>query len=117
LTAIDAKLGYAFTEYLGAEVEGAIGIGDDDGIELDSHLAAFMVARLPAGDNFDLFVRGGYFTASISGDGGGVDADGFGIGGGGQYFLTDNDGIRLEYTYLDDDGSADQFTLSYVRKF
>ncbi len=117
LTAIDAKLGYNFMENFGVEVEGAFGIGKDSGVKLDSHLAGFVVGKLPVDEKVDVFVRGGYFTTNLGSSFGDVDADGFAVGGGIQFFITDNDGVRVEYTYLEDNGNADQFTASYVRKF
>ncbi len=135
---ISGKIGYNVNEYFGVEGQASFGVIDDevDGVDIgvDSSFGAFGVVRFPAAENFDLFARAGYHFTQIGGNDGGVgasiDTDGFALGAGGQYFFTANDGIRVEYTYLDlnvsgdiadefDDasGSADVFSVSYVRKF
>ena len=135
--ALSGVLGYNFTENFGIEGQGSFGIAGEevDGVDfgLDSSFAGFGVVRLPAGENFDIFARGGYHFSQISASNGGVsigvDTDGFAVGAGGQYFFSPNDGVRLEYTYydlqvgdvavitVDDSGSANSVKLSYVRKF
>jgi len=85
-----------------------------------SAFGGFAVARLPVSEQFDIFLRGGYHSTSVGLDGvsGSVTLDGFAAGGGIQYFFTETDGIRLEYTYLNaSGGSADTAGVSYVRKF
>ncbi len=131
---LSGKLGYNFTEYFGVEGQAAFGIIDDEvegvDIGIDNSFAAFGTLRFPASETVELFARGGYhFTqvgGSIDGIGASVDTDGFAAGVGGQYFFTPTDGVRLEYTYYDlnvdddltdDSGSADVFSVSYVRKF
>lgn len=133
---ISGKVGYNVNEYFGVEGQAAFGIIDDeiDGVDagIDSSFGAFGVVRFPAGENFDLFARAGYhftqFGVSDGNVGVSLDTDGFAAGVGGQYFFTANDGIRVEYTYLDvnvddddadfeDAGGADVFSVSYVRKF
>ncbi len=146
---ISAKLGYNFNENLGIEGQGAFGIIDDKiDIEdqevnsgVDSSFGAFLIGRIPAGENFDLFARAGYAFTKVGFSSGPVeidlDFDGFAFGAGGQYWLNEVSGIRLEYTrydnnldddFFDDfdedfddnvdtDFGADVITLSYVRKF
>lgn len=142
---ISAKLGYNFTEFFGVEGQAAFGVindtiedidpdFDDIDVGVDSSFGGFGVVRFPASESFDIFARAGYhFTqigAGTDGVGASVDTDGFAAGAGGQYFFTANDGIRFEYTYYDlnvdsdliddedlESGSADVFTVSYVRKF
>ena len=130
---IGAKLGTTFQDYFGAEVQGTIGITDDeftifgDTIEakVDFGVAGFAVLRSPVGDDFAVFVRGGYHyteaSAKLNGvDLGSVSDDGFAAGIGGEYMFNASNGIRAEYTYMDfseSDSSGDLFSLSYVRKF
>jgi len=134
---ISAKLGYNINDYFAVEGQAAFGVIDDeiDGVDfgVDSSFGAFGVVSLPVAENSELFARGGYHFTQVGGSsdgiGASVDTDGFAFGAGGQYFFSANDGIRLEYTYYDlnvnsdliddedDSGSADVFTVSYVRKF
>jgi len=125
---ISGKLGYKFTENFGIEGQAGFGIIDDDtlGVDVgvDSTFGGFLIASFPASENFDLFVRGGYHFTQIGAGNFSVDTDGFAVGGGGQYFFTENDGVRLEYTYFDVDTNTnagsfggDIFSLSYVRNF
>ena len=69
-------------------------------------------------------IRDRYQTTKIEASGGGVSEsdsfDGLALGAGGQFFFTNNDGIRVEYTYLDlpeDSGNGNVFSVSYVRNF
>ena len=130
---LSAKVGHNFNEYFGIEGQGDIGIIDDEqtigNIEVDVGLeylvGGFGVVRFPAGENFDVFGRAGYYFAEVEGSSGGisesVSTDSFALGAGGQYSWDGLNGIRAEYTYLDgegdDGGSLDTFTVSYVRKF
>lgn len=131
---VNAKLGYNLNDYFGAEGQVAFGISDDtvDGVDVgvDTSFAGFGVVRYPLTEKAEIFARAGYHSTDVSVGADGVsvdvDTDGFAIGAGGQFFFTENDGVRLEYTYydlnVDDDlssesDSADVFTLSYVRKF
>lgn len=127
---VEAKLGYNFNEYFGVEGQGAFGVvsdketiaGTEFKTKIDNNLAGFGVVRFPAGENFDIFARGGYHTTSASVSSGGTkvdgDFDGFAVGAGGQYFWDGLNGIRAEYTYLDGNGGGlDTVSASYVRKF
>lgn len=122
------RLGYMVTENIGAEVQGSIGIIDDDigGVDvgIDSSFAGFVRGAVPIGDGANLFVRGGYHATQFGVSGGGVDSsldtDGFAVGGGFEYFFSGNNGIRADYTYFDVDdidGGGDVFSLAYVLKF
>ena len=65
---IGAKLGQNFHKNFGAEVQGSVGIIDDEeligGVEFDTNidysLAAFGVLRTDASDDFSIFARAGY---------------------------------------------------------
>lgn len=138
---IGGKLGYNFNETFGVEAQGSFGIIDDKeeffGTEIksgvDSSFGAFGVVRFPVSDEIELFGRAGYhFTKfGFSGEGESItaDTDGFALGVGGQYFFSEADGIRVEYSYFDigsvesdgdefeADGGGDIFSVSYVRKF
>jgi len=128
---LSGKLGYNFNDYFGIEGQAAFGIVDDTedffgeefSVGIDSAFGGFGVVRFPLAESFDIFGRVGYQTTKVGASGGGVSDsdsfDGLALGAGGQYFFTDNDGIRLEYTYLDapEGGNGNVISLSYVRNF
>ena len=129
-----ARLGYNFGEYFGVEAEGSINIAPQDiefnGVDLEEKVSnqfgGYLVGRYPVADQFDIFARAGYYSAKVrlSAEGNGVDesesatANGFAIGAGAQYNFDDKNGVRLGYTYFDEDGAnANSLDLVYVRKF
>ncbi len=122
------RLGYNVSKNFGIEAEGSIGIIDDElisGVDLETQwdLGAYVVGRVPVSKKLDLFARAGYTTVNIHVEGTGVqtadfNADGFAVGGGLQYNISDLNGIRIGYTYNEADGlDADVIDLSFVRKF
>lgn len=138
----DAKLGYNFNRYFGVEAQGVLGLSTDSSpiadfegaatvsIKPEYTLGAFAVARLPLSERVEIFARGGVHNTrtniQISNAlGTNVDEDktGFAAGAGLQYNLDPKNGLRAEYTYLDNNessfGTVDReiVSLSYVRKF
>ena len=95
-------------------------------LDVKNYYIAFARGILPVSEQFDVFARVGYgqataeadvvgslagFTASGSAE---DDADGFAYGVGAQFNFTDNDGIRADYTRLDE---TDIISLGYSRRF
>ena len=95
-------------------------------LDVKSYYIAFARGILPLSDQFDVFARVGYgqataeadivgmalgFTASGSAE---QDASDFAYGVGAQFNLTANDGIRADYTRLDE---TDIISLAYSRRF
>ncbi len=130
LGAIQGRVGARFGQYFGVEGELSGGIADDStrisgtnvDVELKCDVGAYAVGYLPINPKADLFARIGYskseFDVSAAGLSASQEVDGVAYGVGGQYFFSDKDGIRLDYTKHDsDDGDADVVGLSYVRKF
>jgi hypothetical protein len=133
LGAIQGRLGYRFSPYLGVEGELAGGVKEDDtniaGVPVDVKLehqeAIYGVGFLPVAPNADLYARIGYGNTSLKVSGpGGVsatgDGDSWNYGVGGQYFFDDKNGVRADYTrfdFKDDNGEADVWSIGYVRKF
>ena len=129
---LGGKIGYNFNDYFGVEGQAAFGIIDDTetffgeefNVGVDTLFGGFGVVRFPVSQSFDVFGRVGYQTTKIEASGGGASEsdsfDGLALGAGGQFFFTNNDGIRVEYTYLDlpeDSGNGNVFSVSYVRNF
>lgn len=118
-----ARLGYNFTENLGIEVEGSVGIigKEEAGFDVDSKwdLGAYVIGYIPLSEQVELFGRVGYTTVNFDVNGvADQDFDGFAAGGGLQYNFDSTNALRLGYTYNDaDDLGADVIDLSYVRKF
>lgn len=112
---IVARVGADIHTYFGVEGEGSIGVlEDNDDFKIDSKFAGYGKLQFPASDQVKLFIRAGYYT--VKADLG--EADGLAFGGGLEYMLNDRDGIRFDYTNLDDDGgSANTYSLVYSRRF
>lgn len=112
--AITVRGGWRFHPNFAGELEGSFGVDDDDGLDLDSSIAAFAVGVLPVTPEFDVFARVGYHTTEFSvGD----SQDGVAAGVGAQWNFNRTLAVRGDYTYFDgDDGEADTFGLSLVWK-
>lgn len=128
--AVTLRGGYEFTDYLGFEGQIDFGIADDTvtvlatpiDVELNYAASLFGVARAPIAPNFNLLARVGYTTAEVEASVPGFslsdDADGFAYGVGGEFFIDDRNGFRVDYTRHDfDGGDADVFGIHYVRRF
>lgn len=122
LGGVTGRLGYRFHPNFALEGEATIGVVEDDiagvDVELDHAYGVYGVGYLPVSDNVELFGRVGY--AEVEASAGPFDAseDGIGYGVGAQMRLTDNVGIRGEYTRLEgDDDGADTFGVSAVFGF
>jgi outer membrane immunogenic protein len=115
LGAITGRLGVGFGQHFAIEGEASLGVKDDGGLELDNEIGLFGVAKLPLTSQFDIFGRVGVSRIETSPGG---EEDGLAYGGGGQFNLTANDGIRGDWTRHDyDAGEVDAYSISYVRKF
>ena len=115
LGALTGRVGVGFGRYFAIEGEASVGIADDDGLELDNEIGAFVVGKLPVASTFDIFGRVGVARIETSPGG---DEDGIAYGVGGEFHLTDKDGIRGDWTRHDyDAGDVDAYNISYVRRF
>jgi len=130
LNAFTARGGIEFNELLGAEFEASFGLGADDSngvdAELENQFGGFVVARYPVFDRVDVLGRVGYTTAEIqtstNGVSSDVNADGFAFGLGGEVMITDQIGVRGDYTRIeaDDDqldGGVNVFAITGVYRF
>lgn len=114
LGGITGRVGVGFGQNFAVEGEATLGVADDGGIELDNQMGLFGVVKLPVATNVELFARAGVSRVEFSPGG---DDDGMAYGVGGQVFLTQNDGIRADWTRHDVAGDIDAFSLGYVRRF
>ena len=135
LGGIQGRLGYNFNRYLGAEIEGSVGVnskqylGPRRRITFDRKIkhseAAFAVARLPVTKNVSVMLRGGYHNTKLALNPRStrlttvnIEDEGFAWGPGIEWKLSPKNSIRADYTNYDftiqDLGAA---SVSYVRKF
>jgi opacity protein-like surface antigen len=114
-------------DWYGAELEGTIGVIDEDigGIDVgvDHSLAAFAVGRLPVGNRLKALGRVGYHTTQVgamdnNGDSASADFDGIAYGAGVEYDLNPVSGLRLDYTRYDlEEATSDSLAATYIRRF
>jgi len=125
---------------VGAELEGSFGLGSEtarvEGVDIEltlpSHYAAYVVGYVPVSENLELFARLGFGQVRLQAKVLGVEEElsekALAFGGGAQYFFGGGlNGIRADYTRLelgeeekdgeDLDGSANMFSVAYVRRF
>lgn len=137
---IEGRLGYDSGHIFGAEIEGSIGvidenkvvnepsIGDVDlNIESNYNIAAFAVARVPISPNLSVHGRAGYDFRQLNVDGTAQDGtsetvsgklEGFALGAGAEYSLSQRSGLRFDVTrYHNNVGSIESISASFTRKF
>lgn len=133
LGGVTGRLGLRFGQYFGVEGEATKGVTDDDstrtGVRTETNLersmAAYAVGYVPVSPRLDLIGRVGLGNTrtEIKGPAASVaharqDTINYGVGA--QYFLTEKDGLRADFTresMRNGPGRADTYGLSYVRKF
>ena len=138
LFGIQGRLGWQSKSLFGAEVEGSLGVSNDNGFVdfgagfveaeqgIDTQIAAFAVLRSPISNRLNVLTRVGYhnteFDAELD-DGVTVieqdfSTDGLAYGIGVEYALNPNTSVRADYTRYDFDGpEADSLSLAIARKF
>lgn len=132
LGAIQGRVGARFGQYLGVEGELAAGVKEDSvsvagtsvDVKLQHQAAIYGVGYLPVSPQADLFARVGYGTSKIKASAAGTsaadDGESWNYGVGGQYFLDDKNGVRVDYTrhdFKDSSENADVWAVGYTRKF
>lgn len=130
LTAFTLRGGLSFHDLLGAEFEASFGLGADDiagtDVELENQFGGYVVAKYPVLPRVDVLGRVGYVTGeyqtATNGVSSDIDVDGFAFGLGGEVMITDQLGVRGDYTRIeaDDDqldGGVNVFAVTGVYKF
>jgi hypothetical protein len=131
--AIQGRLGYRFSPYLGVEGELAGGVksdtvdigGVDAKVKVQHQEAIYGVGFLPVSPNIDLLARVGYgnthVKASALGSSYSDDGDSWNYGVGGEYHIDPKNGVRADYTREEftghDSGHADVWSVAYTRRF
>ncbi|GGH03619.1 hypothetical protein GCM10007420_19970 [Glycocaulis albus] len=123
---------YDITPIFSVEGDLLVGLGDESTTigattvtsEIDYGVGLYGVARLPLNEQFSVFARGGYTYIDGSASAGGVafsgDVDGWAFGGGAEWAFAGPNAIRIDYTrydFVNGNGDADAFGISYVRRF
>ena len=137
LNAVTLRGGLRFNRWFGAELEGSMGIDEEDtpigNVDLERQYAAYLVGVAPASNSFELLFRIGYGTNTLAVEGlGDSESNSINYGVGAQWFFGGGpNGLRFDYTrfdnqddgfYSDDypgpaNGDANVYTISYVRRF
>ncbi len=130
--AVEGEIGFGlggddFDRVIPVDVLGTpVNVNANVSLDVDNYYIGFARGIYPVSDEFDIFARIGYGEATADGTivasaagftATGEDSlseSGFAYGVGGQYNLTANDGIRADYTRLDD---TDIISLAYSRRF
>jgi len=156
---INGRLGYRIHKYFAIEVDGGIGVSGDDAsqtvavpidtplgsvtqdvtvnvdADVNNYVIGFGRAIWPATDQFDIFARAGYGTASLEASGSASAAvpllgtvatdvpeesfneDGFVFGGGAEYRFNKNHGLRGDVSFFTGDINALYLAASYTFSF
>ena len=127
ITTATARLGWKSDSWYGVEGELYAGLGDDEvapGVEvgIDTSVALYGVAYIPASDKLQLHARLGFNRLLGEVSAGGTSAktnDGdMSYGVGGTYRIDDRNGVRADYTITDISGvDAAAWQVAFVRKF
>lgn len=133
LGALEARLGYRFNRWFGAEGELGFGVDGDTRSsavatikqDLEHKAALYAVAFLPVGPRTDLFARAGYGTTKVETNAtssGHVSAESWNFGVGAQHMFDGVNGVRVDYTRQEFDsaasgGHADVWSVAYTRRF
>ncbi len=123
LALIQGRVGYDVNPNFAIEAEAGFGITDDDfagvNIEMKHQLGVYMVGKAKVSENIEFLARAGYVTYEVEASVGAVSAtdsgSDFAFGVGAQAFVTENDGIRFDWTNYG--GDANTWSVGYVRKF
>ena len=140
---IQGRFGHQFHPIFGAEVEGSLGVIDDNvnvnfvdpndatntltgeaDAGVDYSLGAFATARFPLSHKVKAFGRAGYHiteTKTVFEDGAiklaiSEETDDFAYGGGLEFMTSPRDAIRVDYTRYEE-ADLDAVSVSYLRRF
>lgn len=115
------------TRHFSVEGEASWGLdGDNVGgvdVDLNYNMGAYAVARFPIdNDRIVFFGRAGYtrteIEASLLGFAASGEDEAWAYGVGGEFYIDEQNGLRLDYTRIDYTGEdATYWGVSYVRRF
>jgi outer membrane immunogenic protein len=123
---------YDINQFFAIEGDLLVGLGSETTViggtpvksSIDYGVGIYGVAQYPLADQFTVFARGGYIYADVEGSIGGVtvssDIDGWAFGAGAEWAFAGPNAVRIDYTrydFVNGNGNADAFGISYVRRF
>lgn len=126
------RASYDFNQFFAVEGDLLIGLGDESvtignttvDSSIDYGVGLYGVAQYPLNEQFTVFARGGYIYADVEGSIGGLtvttDVDGWAFGAGAEWAFAGPNAVRVDYTrydFVNGNGNADAFGISYVRRF
>ena len=142
---VQGRLGWHSASGFGAEVEGSVGVSDEDmvvlvdvidpvtgiatptnvdvSIGVENQVAGFARYALPLGAKTNLLARAGYHRTEFEMDMGAfgeedVTEDGFAYGAGVEFAVSPRGALRLDYTRYDtDNGTLDSASVGYQVRF
>ncbi len=132
LGGVTGRLGMRYGRFAGVEAEGTFGVTDDHSTrfgpptstKLNRSVAAYAVGFAPITPRLDVFARVGVGNTKVETTGLPqpikMRRDSINYGAGAQFFVTQNDGLRLDLTresFTSGPGHANSYGLSYVRRF
>lgn len=130
--AVTGRMGVDLNRYLAVEAEVGVGVKDKDfqvagvdgTLKHEWDAAGFVVGKVPVGERFNVFARGGYGHTEMKREIAGITTDEGGdhwsYGAGAEFKMNDNSGIRADWTrreYKGDRDAADGYNVSYVHRF
>jgi len=130
--AVQGRLGVELNRYLAVETEVGVGVKDKDyeflgqegTLKHEWDAAGYVVGKVPVGENFEVFARGGYGHTEMKREIAGVTTDEGGdhwsYGAGAEFKFNQDNGLRADWTRKEFKGerdSQDVYGVSYVRRF
>lgn len=130
--AVQGRLGIELNRYLAVETEVGVGVKDKDyevmgtegTLKHEWDAAGYVVGKVPVGENFEVFARGGYghteMKREIAGTTTDEGGDHWSYGAGAEYKFNPDNGLRADWTRKEFKGerdSQDVYGVSYVRRF
>ncbi|MGI4817510.1 MULTISPECIES: porin family protein [unclassified Brevundimonas] len=130
--AVQGRMGVELNRYLALEAEVGVGVkdkdfsvlGQDGTLKHEWDAAGYVVGKVPVGENFEVFARGGYGHTEMKRELAGVSTDEGGdhwsYGAGAEFKLNEDNGIRADWTrreFKGDRDSLDAYSVNYVRRF
>ncbi|MGY6532062.1 porin family protein [Glycocaulis sp.] len=129
---VTLRASYDFNQFFAVEGDLLVGIGSENVTvgnttvksSIDYGVGVYGVAQYPLAEQFTVFARGGYIYADVEGSVGGLtvstDVDGWAFGAGAEWAFAGPNAVRFDYTrydFVNGNGNADAFGISYVRRF
>lgn len=122
---VSGRIGLKINPNFAVEAEGGLGFSEEKIGNIKSkakgNMGIYAVGLMPVSEKFSVLGRVGYqhlwVEASIGPITAKEDEGSFAAGVGAQFMFDDKNGVRADYTRYTKNDGADNFALTYVRKF